>query len=92
MTKRKLGTRIDTIDLIDGPYLEESLKQTKWRKKGKLQKMPQPQPKQAAPYISLADALGPMDESHNYTYEDAPMVEDRPEKLPVRSKVRIGGA
>ena len=87
MTKRKLGTRIDSVHLADGPYLEESLKSTKWRKKGKLQRMPQP-----AERSDVKQSAAPFDDQpmvyewNGLVYEDVPASEARQERLPVRSK------
>ena len=92
MAKRKLGTRADTIDVTNGPYLESSLKTNKWQKRGKLQKMPQPKQVlsttlNVTPAARLQDD-DPMYECSNIVHEDLASSEDGSEKLPVRSKVR----
>ena len=90
MTKRKLGTRIDSVHLVDGPYLEESLKSTKWRKKGKLQRMPQPVEQSDVKQSAASfDDQPVVDAWNGFVYEDVPAPEARQERLPVRSKVGI---
>ena len=87
MTKRKLGVRIETVDLTDGPFLDESIKSTKWRKRGRREKMPQPKPR--LPSEGPADLWNdyPMQDWGEATHDDPPSTEVRAEKLPVRSKV-----
>ena len=89
MTKRKLGVRIETVDLTEGPYLEESLRSTKWRKKRKRAKMPQPRVEPSADPSAASWKDNPVDDYYTLPHEDPPIVKDRVEKLPVRSKVHF---